>query len=237
MNFLSHYYLHNDLNDNHFTVGLTMPDLIGFHSRKIRLTKKKLYKMISVEQEQKVKSLITGMILHLYVDQWFHGSKFFKEKLIFLQNAYKEFNKKQNVFPHFFSHILLEILIDRYLLMIRPNIADQFYNSYKRFDFAKASNVFFKIDHFDQDKFIEFAVGVANSSFLKEYVHDHLIISILSRVSNRLRFPMSFDFDKKSFTDYVRYSYNELEASIKIFIGEAELLGLGKNGLINEKIL
>ena len=78
--------------------------------------------------------------------------------------------------------ILVEILIDRYLLIMQPDIADNFYASYKKFDFQDASRVFTSLKHFDNHKFISFANDVANSTFLKEYVDDYLIISILNQI-------------------------------------------------------
>jgi hypothetical protein len=218
MNFLAHYYFHKDNNNNYFTVGLTMPDLLSFHSRKIRLTKQVLKKLFSKEINQNIRSHIIGMSIHLDLDSWFHSSKFFKKNLIFLQNKYIDFNKEKEQLPHFYSHIILEIFIDRYLLTIHPDIADNFYLSYKKFDFSKVSKIFNELEYFDNSKFLSFANDVANSTFLKEYTDDYSIMSVLKRVSKRIGMPMILKADQDQFASFVKTSYNELQAEIKKFI-------------------
>ncbi len=238
MNFLAHYYFHNDINDNYFTVGLTMPDLLSFHSRKIRLTKKTLQKIIAKEKNKNIKSHIAGMIVHLDLDSWFHSSNFFKKNLSFLQKKYVDFNKKKEQLPHFYSHIILEIFIDRYLLTIQPDIADDFYQSYKKFDFKKISKIFKDLKHFDESKFLTFANDVANSSFLKEYTDDNSIISILSRVSKRIRIPMMLKVDPEQFASFIKSSYNELQNEIKNFISYAKkIIYNNKNKIINNPLI
>src|SRR4030043_373011 len=100
MNFLSHYYFHNDKNDNYFTVGLTMPDLLSFHSKNIRLSKKILKKLCLKENDKNNKSHIAGMFIHLDLDSWFHSSDFFKKNILYLQNKYIDYNKEKIQLPN-----------------------------------------------------------------------------------------------------------------------------------------
>ena len=230
MNFLAHYYFHNDINDNYFTVGLTMPDLLGFHSRKIRLTKRSLKKIILTEKNKNIRSHIAGMIKHLDMDSWFHSSDFFKNNLLFLQNRFMHFNKEKTPLPHFYAHIILEVFIDRYLLTIQPDIADNFYHSYKKFNFTEITKLFNDIEYFDNSKFLSFADSFANSSFLKEYTDNYSIISILTRVSKRLGLPMILKVNNDKFASFIKSSYNELLSEIKKFINYVKYsLNINKN--------
>ena len=233
MNFLSHYYLHNDQNDNYFTVGLTIPDLLGFHSRSIRITNKFLKQIGLIEKDKNIKSFIAGMMVHLFLDKWFHNLDFFKEKVSFLQDYYRKFNDNKDKLPHFFAHILLEILLDRYLLNLTPNIANDFYTSYQKFNFCDITRLFVDQKHFDKQKFISFANNVANSSFLKEYIHDHLIISIFHRVSKRINIPMSLSYDDNQFISFIRKAYDKLIPSIKNTFNEAKNIPIDKDEIIN----
>ena len=222
MNFLSHYYLHRDPEDNYFTVGLTVPDLLGFHTRRVRVTKKYLKNFLEKENDARIISHIHGMMLHLDLDRWFHNSDFFKEKIIFLQNSYINFNSEGSDLPHFYAHIILEILLDRYLLMIEPDIADNFYDSYKRFNFSDITRIFRGLENFSNDKFILLADNVSHSTFLKEYIDNYSIINILTRVSNRIEIPMGLNPDRDEFADYIQYVYNELEKPIEDFFIRAK---------------
>lgn len=218
MNFLSHYYFHNDKNDNYFTVGLTMPDLLSFLSKRIRLTKKLLKKLNSKENNYNIKSHIAGMFIHLDLDGWFHSSDFFKKNILFLQNKYIDYNEERELFPNFYSHIVLEILIDKYLLTIQPDIADNFYASYKSFNFAEVSKLFTGFENFDKSKFLIFTNDMANSSFLKEYSDNNSFVSILTRVSRRIGIPMFLKTDHDKFALFIKSSYDELKNEIKNLI-------------------
>jgi|GEM_PF-1009950 len=234
MNFLSHYYFHHRDDDNFFTVGLTVPDLLGFHSRRVRVTKKYLENLLLFEKEKNIRSFIYGMILHLDLDRWFHNTDFFKEKLLLLQDRYVYYNEKKEKLPHFYAHILIEVLIDRYLLTIEPDIADRFYESYKKFDFKMITKLFEGLKNFDRDKFLDLAYKVSHSSFLKEYINDHLIITILGRVSKRINLPFLIDEDNEKFTQFILFVYSELELSIKKFVKKASKdLMLKKEKIIN----
>lgn len=234
MNFLSHFYLHNDKEDNYFTVGLTMPDLLGFHSKRIRITKNYLINIINNIQNKKIKSLALGMIMHLEIDKWFHNTDYFKDKLVYLQNKYNDKTYNKDMLPQFYAHIIMEILIDRYLLDIEPDIADRFYESYKKFNFNDAADLFHGLKNFDKEKFLKLSHDVSHSSFLKEYIYDDCIINILKRVTRRINIPFELDYDEFIFADFIKSAYNELKTSIGEFIKDAKnSFYLDKNFILN----
>ncbi len=224
MNFLSHYYFHNDQDNNYFTVGLTLPDLLGFHSKRIRVNKKFLVEKMSKTSCMKTRALAAGMIVHLELDRWFHNSSYFKNQIFFLQNKYSAISSDKDILPGFYAHIIMEILIDRYLLKIQPDIADKFYESYKKFDFSLAAEIFADLKNFDREKFLSLSRDVAHSSFLREYVNDHAIINILKRVSRRINVPFELEINDSLFAKFIRSVFSELEHSIHDFIENAKKL-------------
>ena len=104
---------------------------------------------------------------------------------------------------------------------IQPDIADRFYQSYKEFNFPEIARLFTGLKDFDKDKFIKLAIDVSNSNFLREYIDDYLIISILKRVSKRIQLPLFLEYEEDDFAEYINNSYNQLEPSIKSFIEKA----------------
>lgn len=222
MNFLSHFHLHKNLDDNYYTVGLTLPDLLQFQSRKIRLTTKTLSLLGKKNNnDKKITSLINGMMMHIYVDNWFHSNEFFRANVLFLEETYKVYNEEGLKMPHFFAHILLEIFIDRYILSKNPTIADEFYSSYKKFNFYEATKLFNDYKDFNKENFVQFAISVANSSFLKEYGVDQNILHSLKRVCARIDIPFNLFTQDENIIQFIRESYDKLERKISIFLTSA----------------
>ncbi|MBN2546317.1 MAG: hypothetical protein JXB50_11005 [Spirochaetes bacterium] len=236
MNFLSHFYLHNKPEDNYYTVGLTLPDLLQFQSKKLRLTKKFLSELKNNTESPNLKSLIKGMLMHITVDSWFHNHDFFKINIKFLEEDFTKYNEFKYKLPHFFSHILLEILIDRYILTIEYNIADKFYDSYKKFNFHEVCPLMHKFPDFNKNEFIKFTDIVANSTFLKEYKDDHSVVNSLKRVCKRIGIPFNLYTDDDKLAEFIKNSYLYLDSIIACFLKETEkdLSNINLNILIEE---
>ena len=219
MNFLSHYYLHRKHDDNFFTVGLTTPDLLGFHSNRVRVTEFFLLEALDKYQNPDVRSCIRGMIIHLRLDKWFHSSDFFKENLSFLKENYIKMTDHDDM-PHHICHILLEILLDRHLLFRTPDLADNFYDSYKRFDFDSITGLLSKLKNFDREKFLTLTTNISNSTFLNDYKDIPKIIGIIERVAKRIEFPFSLKPEAHTLISYMEDSFGALRDKMeKLFEG------------------
>jgi hypothetical protein len=179
MNFLSHYYLHYDLNDPFFTVGLTAPDLISLMGNHSRVTEK--FILNYPDPDPKALSFLAGMLIHIEIDQFFHRSDFFKKYTDVYQDEYQLFCGE--ILPHHLSHILLEIMIDRILLLNDHSLADGFYHLFRHFQFEDLIPIFSHLNHFDDKRFIIFTGKVRNSTFIKDYSDYHKIREILLRIS------------------------------------------------------
>jgi hypothetical protein len=207
MNFLSHFYLHNEPDDNFYSVGLTLPDLLGFHSRRVRITKKVLLSLRDKAEDMRLHSLIDGMEMHLEVDRWFHRHDFFKKGLVLLQKLFNEASGGSESLPHFFAHILVEILLDRYLLNEHPSLGTRIYSSYREFDFEDTVPLLEDLPEFDAEKYLDLTEKVANSTFLTEYTDDEAVLSILHRVSGRTGVPVTFGQDSEMVKQFFRDGY------------------------------
>lgn len=214
MNFLSHFYLHRDYSDNCFTVGLTMPDVLGFHTQGARVHEKFLRMQATIEHDTCTLSLIKGMVIHLSIDKWFHGLTLFREAITKVQDLYQTFSKGRENFSHFFSHVLVEILIDRYLLSIEPDLADKFYESYKTFDFTCVVPFLSKIKNFNEGRFLSLTDKMKTSTFLNDYIDSNAIVGILHRVAGRKNFVASFQLSDSQLAEYFDRCYNDLHDDI-----------------------
>lgn len=213
MNFLSHYYLQRKNND-YYDVGLTLPDVLGLHSKNVRVTERFLLSFSNLSRE--TQDLIDGMFQHIKLDSFFHRSEFFRENIYLIENLYKEGLGDSIAF--YYSHILLEIMIDKFILEIEPEIAKDFYDLHKRFDFTKIVFLFENLKNFHKDKFLDFTRLLANSSFLNDYKDNSSVITSLRRVTTRIGLPIEIKVSDKIFEEYVSKLYEKLFDNIKKFI-------------------
>lgn len=217
MNFLSHYYL--DRNSNtHFNIGLTLPDILSLHSRRFRVTEDLIFSKKRLSKTHNVSSLLDGMFIHLKLDNLFHNSKFFGDNHLFLTNKYSLY-KKHFELPYFIFHILLEILIDRYLLIEKePNLANEFYMEYKDFDFDDIGDLFVENRYYNKDLFLKFTKNFANSTFLNDYIYYDKIVDALNRISIKIGREINLDTNNDYLIKYIKESYEELASKISLYI-------------------
>ncbi len=221
MNFLSHLFIDRN-NDESHNIGLTVPDIIGFQNRKYRISITKIELMKNDPEFRIFCPFIDGLKKHITLDRWFHTHEVFKESTETISMDYYDYSGTH--LGAFFSHILFEILIDRYILTLEPAIADDFYNGYKSFDFNSVIPLFEKYGDFNRAGFIEFVNLVANSDFLRQYSDFNNLRSILYRVAGRVETPASIIPDDKSFGNYCRSVYEKLADTISEIVISASFV-------------
>ncbi len=229
MNYLSHFYLHRDSSDEFFTIGLTLPDILSFFRRTLRFSEKLLRSLEFHSFTPGIQSLITGMVIHYQIDRWFHRSVFFKDSTALLQSFFKEMTGQP--LDSFHAHVLCEILVDRYLLLQDPGLADDFYRLYRSFDFRKTFPLFQPFSGFDSARFLEVTRGFAYAGFLGEYGDFSNIRLFLDRLSRRVSIEGLADFNDQVYVDFFTRCYRELEPQFPALFREAANLGLSKSSL------
>ncbi|MCG8571646.1 MAG: hypothetical protein MJB14_16040 [Spirochaetes bacterium] len=232
MNFLSHYYLHADPKDNFFTVGLTLPDIIGIHSRKVRMNRRFINHMDKSHLSKHHHALLAGMLIHFEIDSWFHRTPFFLNHLTTLANQFHQITGKN--ITQFHAHILLEILVDRFLLVKNPDIAEHFYQSYKNLDFSETLPLFKEMKTFDVNKYLDFVSLFAHSTFLKEYLEFKKIPIFLERISKRVGFYIDQNLEDKKVIRFYQQTYHLLENEIVLLFQAAKSLGINKDTALKQ---
>ncbi|HOV13712.1 MAG TPA: hypothetical protein PK771_05465 [Spirochaetota bacterium] len=217
MNFLSHFYLHKT--DNLFyNIGLTIPDVLSLHNRRFRVTETYLLQKKSIEKSDKINLLLDGMLIHLKVDNIFHNSNFFHNSHLLMSKLYFDYKINPEM-PYYIFHILLEILIDRFLLINRnPNLADEFYKEYKNFNFSEISDLFEDNNNYNKIEFIKLSNLIANSSFLNDYIYNEMIIDALNKISLKIGKPLNLNTKEILLLKYIAEISGVLENSISLFV-------------------
>lgn len=129
MNFLSHFYHEQPTSDPYYVAGVIFPDILSHFSRvvgtKVRLQPSSLSPM----EGEAFHALSEGVRQHYIVDGFFHDSDYFDtltdqiEQLIRL-HSFSCFERRLFAF----SHIFLELMMDRVLLLQDQQLAHTMYD-------------------------------------------------------------------------------------------------------------
>ncbi len=233
MNYLSHFHLHRqEKTDNFFTTGLTLPDIIGFFRRAIRVSEKYLMELDCARLTPPALSSMAGMIIHYRIDRWFHRSDFFKESTDFLQAEFTRITG--HTITHFHVHILLEILIDRYLLSLDPDLAHDFYDSWRSCDWEATLPLFDHHPKFRSGDYLRAVTSFGHSRFLGEYMDFRKVRMFLDRLSERVEFAGLEPLPDAVFVDYFEQVFDALVPGMRDCIAQARSLGLSREGIMAE---
>ena len=175
MNFLSHYYHELPSDDPYYICGVVFPDILSNfskrHGQKIRLHPDK----ILTTQDIKSESLKRGVQQHYFVDGFFHDSDYFNEYTgavdeLINKLGFSAIHRRQFAF----SHVFLEIMMDRCLLVQDITIADSLYAALDKVDLGildrflstntKLENTQPLTEHFDHFRTLKFIYHYADSN-------------------------------------------------------------------------
>jgi len=195
VNYLSHYYIDRHNPDPEFVLGLMMPDLIrGFDPEK----KLKYVNIKKVEVSKDFMDVHSGVMKHHLVDAYFHNSDYFKNNCKLIEKVIKRYPiAAANRYQHFLSHILLEMLIDRYLIIDHPAIVNEFYSIIEKADNEKINEYFEFIGLSEISKpFTSFLRKFVELRFLANYTDNNLFIKALIGVYKKVGLSLNLNHNE-----------------------------------------
>ncbi len=128
MNFLSHFYHELPVNNPYFVAGVILPDILSNYSyRNGEVVKLHVNKLIAPDSNAQA-ALQRGIKKHYEVDAFFHESTFFQNNTSSITKVlsgldFACFEKRM----YAVSHVLLEIMLDRKILLEDIGSCDIFY--------------------------------------------------------------------------------------------------------------
>lgn len=188
MNFLSHFYHELPCNDPYFAAGVILPDILSNHSYRTGEVIKLFPEKIEDSDLVEISSLIKGVKKHYQVDAYFHESEYFKKNTdsitaVLKKNNINSFEKRL----YAISHVLLEIMLDRKILIEDRGCCDLLYSLLEEVDTdyiatlmktnTKASDPASVAKHF---------AGFRAARFLYEYTSDERLADLINNLSHRL---------------------------------------------------
>ncbi len=138
MNLISHFYLDREHPESLYFVGIATPDLVSVFDRKTRLKAANLPIIMENESSREQMSFYNGILRHFEVDALFHSSEFFQTETQLLARQLKDtFGDKQVKRSFFVAHILLELILDRILILKDSELLYSFYKHFQNKDILK----------------------------------------------------------------------------------------------------
>jgi len=196
MNFLAHYFLLNQ-NENPLTVfGNLLPDIYPNFT--------KFYNSILKNQSQFFhynEHIVRGINFHLATDNVFHTHLLFTENYEFAKIQLNNIGVNKKAYA--IAHILVELLIDRQILLNNKQVAISFYDKLIQVDLESVTD-FLKIDS-NSDNFQLFLVNfisfIKNRYAFKLNDIENIPIALENILQNRIDF--NTNFNNKEFTNVV----------------------------------
>ncbi len=165
MNYFSHYYVLPSYDDAYLALGSILPDMVR--------NAKTEFLLLSTENEQNKRhnSLTKGIYSHIEIDKSFHNSVFFLENTKNFASQLRMNSKiGMSKYTQFYAHILIELLLDHWLITQYSNLLDQFYRQLQLIDHSEIDAYFNKyLPSQDVELFWERLQKFMNRQYLKDY--------------------------------------------------------------------
>lgn len=207
MNFLSHYFIHRQHANPYFTLGKILPDML----RQFGPTNKLRNAANPVSPSRDMEWLEKGVHVHLETDRLFHRSPFFDAK----SNRIKHLLRQEHIFRkfrYFYAHLLLELIIDRLLIINHRKAANLFYHHLDTVQKATISAYFrYKGLSINEGKFFQHLKRFTDSQYLYNYLQNEGLVFALERTAHLAGLPLFEKSDKSKLINNIDY----LEATIE----------------------
>lgn len=183
MNFVSHYYLDSLAGRPYHNFGLILPDLMSIFKRGWKLPESRLN---APDNSDQLVEIYSGFKKHLNLDIIFHDSELFVEytdsikALLNDEHVGLDFTRK-----HFLAHILLELLIDKIIILKDMQLLDRFYADLNKIEESLVREA---VDgpQIDFHAFMLFFEKFRRRKFLYNYTHNEALIFVFNKIMERV---------------------------------------------------
>lgn len=184
MNFLSHYYFDQHVNNHNIIFGALLPDLLKNASGKLHPHPEKNEEIF--KEDESCYAILKGWKRHLQVDKIFHSSIFFETHTQQLKTKLAPILIGTPVRPSFLAHIGLELLLDHLLLTNHKIKVDELYNNLQLVKDEDIVLFLQKCGITDVTVFAHFFKNFKSSKYLISYQKIENISYALQRICMRL---------------------------------------------------
>lgn len=182
MNFISHFYCHQNENPE-FNFGLLFPDFLGIISRKYKLHQ------FEADYTGKSQAFLNGIVHHKLADEKWHYNAYFETKTQAIKRILAEFGMADKPYrPFFMTHVMLELLLDRQIVRFEKSVAENMYKSLEAIDASFLKSLF--QDEKLTEKFLPFFKNFTENRYTLTYADNEMFVYALNRLFSRVGNPM-----------------------------------------------
>lgn len=210
MNFLAHYYLLPNKEKHNMAFGNLLPDLFRGFS--------KIYnENIQHRTDLQHNEIYQGINFHLQSDKLFHKHLFFEENCLRIKDAIEKANLPQER-SYIVAHILLELMIDRYLISKEKDLADTFYESLRNaFDENIEDKLHYDFKLKDSSKINLIFKGFIENEYAYRLKENIGVIEALHQILGKR---LNINFKTKKWEILIDFMQGNLEQSLPFFLNE-----------------
>lgn len=209
MNFIAHYAVSQLQENPLFTFGCLLPDLYrGFT--------KDYHHLIKIRKPSN-NFIFDGIKFHIATDKIFHTHPFFITENKNLSKAIQQ-NNLANKYSYIISHVLFELLLDRYLLNKNYALHKKFYTTLNQIEiYTLTQNLLFFYDNDTSNKIIRIFKSFKTEEYAQYLTDVKGIVSSLHHILGT-KFAVSFDTDK--WAPFIEQNIEKFNSSFENFLNE-----------------
>ena len=194
MNYFSHFFVDGKDNQHEYNTGLLLPD--------ITRGKIKSFRHLQLFTTSSNQNFFNGCAAHYHADKKFHASEFFSNILhqssLIINNA--KFNNDLNR-KWFLAHILAELMLDRILVRMYPEMLHKFYNSLESINDSDLASYLTLYGMKDVQEFFEFFNHFRKVQYIYYYADNNKFVYSLNRIMIKAGITPISDFNQEVLCD------------------------------------
>lgn len=172
-----------------FLAGLAVPDWLNVVDRKAKTRSKSALAFLNAEPRGADEAAIAkGIIQHHQDDHWFHDSPAFVSLSLQFAVELRDLLAPDPGFrPSFLGHILIELLLDDYLIGRDPNRIEAYYKQLATLDTTRVEQTVSRIANRPVTGLHWFIGRFLEVRFLYDYADDEKLLTRLNQVMQRVK--------------------------------------------------
>lgn len=199
MNFISHFYLEHAYKDNPYIIaGLAIPDL--WHTQ-LNLYAPKHDANETLELHQ----FKVGLQKHFMADKVFHNSDYFISMSEWANQEIRKANTSTQLKRKFFLvHISIEILLDRVLINLFPDLVEEFYDCFANVNPEQIQTYMEQIYYYNFDGLSDRIKQFTTQKRIYEYSDDNKFMDLLDWMMQKIAHNTAFSpTDRKKIRQFI----------------------------------
>lgn len=174
----------------YFLAGTAVPDLLNVVNRRVR-ARRKLAEPFAGDANPHVAALARGIVRHHQDDDWFHRTKAFTELSLQFTVRIRDWQSEDvSMRPWFLGHILIELLLDAWLIEREPQRLDAYYAAFAKVDARLVAATITRMTGQPVELMAVFIPRFLHERFLYEYLDNAKLLYRLNQVMRRVGLPV-----------------------------------------------